>query len=270
MNCLFTEPGYLQFEEVALKRVTATLEKRALRASTVRLAVSTPLACQINKLAGVEAIIVPNGADAARFDPTSTSPDLVRARYGLGTSLVVGWVGVIREWHGLDLLLDALAQLPQARVLIVGDGPARAALQARAESLGMADRFVVTGRIPHTDVPSHIAAMDIAVVASDRTGVASPMKLLEYMAMARAVVAPALPNIEDVITHAELGRLFRPGDVADLLLTLRALADDVPTRRRLGDAARCAVLECRNWHHIAAQVLAALPATEREPRSTGR
>jgi glycosyltransferase involved in cell wall biosynthesis len=268
VNCLFTGPGYHQFEPLALERVAAALERYALRAATVRIAVSTPLAGQIAQVAGVEAVVVPNGANAQRFDPALAAPATVREQYGLGSSLVIGWTGVIREWHGLELLLDAVAQLPGAHLLIVGDGPAREALQARARSQGMGERFTITGRIPHGDVPNHIAAMDIAVVASDKTGVASPMKLLEYMSMARAVVAPKLPNVEDVVPDAGLGRLFRPDDVSDLVRALRGLADDPAARRQLGDAARRAVLEHRNWHSIAKIVLAALPCTDQGPAAT--
>jgi glycosyltransferase involved in cell wall biosynthesis len=202
--------------------------------------------------------VIPNGADPARFDPVRATPLAVRERHGLGTSFVVGWTGVIREWHGLELLLDALTELDDARLLVVGDGPGRAAVHARATSLGLADRITITGRIPHEDVPDHIAAMDVAVVASDRTGVASPMKLAEYMAMGRAVVAPALPNIEDVITHGADGWLFRPDDVVDLVRVLKTLSGDEGLRLRLGDMARRTVVERRNWRSIAARALNAL------------
>ena len=204
-------------------------------------------------------MVIPNGADPERFDPARATPASVRERYGLGASFVVGWTGIIREWHGLELLLNALSQLQEARLLVVGDGPGRAALQTHATSLGLADRVTFTGRIPHADIPHHIAAMDVAAIASDRTGVASPMKLLEYMAMARAVVAPALPNIEDVVTHAANGWLFRPDDAHDLIRALRMLARDESLRQRLGTAARRTILERRNWRDIAAKVLTALP-----------
>ncbi len=150
-----------------------------MRPATWRLAVSTPLARLIDALAGVGATVLPNGADPSRFDPSTARAESVRAQYALDAHLVVGWTGVLREWHGLELLLDALTRVPGARLLIVGDGPARAAIQTRAATLGMSDRVIVTGRVPHDTVADYVAAMDIAVVAHDRMGVASPMKLLE-------------------------------------------------------------------------------------------
>ena len=261
VNCLFTGSGYRAFEPMAFEGVAAALERHALRIANARIAVSTPLAGQITKLSGMPALIVPNGVNISRFDPALAAPDKIREKFGLGSALVIGWTGVIREWHGLELLLDAIAQIPAAHLFVAGDGPARGALQERAHALRMSTRFTVTGRIAHTDMPSHIAAMDIAVVAADRTGVASPMKLLEYMAMGRAVIAPRLPNIEDVLSDASLGRLFRPDDLADLVMVLRELANDAPARQRLGEAARHAVLERRSWNHVAREVLTALSCT---------
>jgi glycosyltransferase involved in cell wall biosynthesis len=255
VNCLFTGEGYREFEPMALESVAAAIEKRALLLADLRLAVSTPLAEQIKRLAGMDAVVMPNGADPTRFDPAHAAPEGVRARYGLGTSLVIGWTGVVREWHGLELLLEAAAALPDARVLVVGDGPARAAMADRARALGLGERPVITGRVPHPEVAHHVAAMDVAVVASDRTGVASPMKLLEYMAMERAIAAPAIPNIQDVVTQGEDGLLFAPGDVVSLAECLRRLATDAALRERLGRAARRTVLERRNWRRNAEEVV---------------
>lgn len=255
VNCLFTGPGYREFEPPAFESIAARLERRALQLATVRLAVSTPLARLIEETAAVSATVLPNGADPARFDPASARPDVVRARYGLGEMFVVGWTGVLRDWHGLEQLLDAVAHLAGARLLIVGDGPARTAVEARASALGLSDRVAITGRVPHSQVADHVAAMDVAVVAHDRTGVASPMKLLEYMAMARAVVAPRLDNVRDLVEHEATGLLFEPGDAGALTEALERLAADPALRQRLGQNARASVETERNWRRNAERVL---------------
>jgi glycosyltransferase involved in cell wall biosynthesis len=118
---------------------------------------------------------------------------------------------------------------------------------------------MVTGRIPHAEVRDHVAAMDVAVVAHDRTGVASPMKLLEYMAMAKAVVAPRLDNVRDVVDHERTGLLFEPGDVGALALAIGRLANDGPLRLELGRNAREIIETTRNWRRNAEHVLALLP-----------
>ena len=255
VNCLFTGEGYREFEPMVLEPVAVALERRALTLATVRLAVSTPLAGQIERLSGTTAVVMANGADPRRFDPAAAGRDGVRARYGLTSAIVIGWAGVLRDWHGLDLLLDALAHVPNAHLLIVGDGPARPAVEARATELGLGGRIVVTGRIPHEAMPDHVAAMDVAVVAHDRTGVASPMKLLEYMAMGRAVVAPRLDNIRDVVEDGRQGLLFTPGDGAALAAVLQRVTSDGDLRGRLGREARLAIETTRNWRRNAERVL---------------
>jgi len=139
--------------------------------------------------------------------------------------------------------------------LIVGDGPARAEVEARVRALGLDGRVTITGRIGHEAMPDYVAAMDVAVVAHDRTGVASPMKLLEYMAMARAIVAPRLDNIRDVVDDERTGLLFPAGDSAAIAAALLRLRDDSGLRARLGTAARDAIETERNWRHIAARVV---------------
>jgi glycosyltransferase involved in cell wall biosynthesis len=104
-------------------------------------------------------------------------------------------------------------------------------------------------------MPGYLAAMDVAIVASDRTGVASPMKLLEYMSMERAVVAPRMENIEDLVTDGRNGLLFAPNDPADLGKVLGRLAADEALRRSLGREARRTVLDGRNWRSNAGRVL---------------
>jgi glycosyltransferase involved in cell wall biosynthesis len=110
--------------------------------------------------------------------------------------------------------------------------------------------------------------MDISVASDDRTGVASPMKVLEYMAMARAVVAPRMPNIEDFLKDGTEGLLFRPGDSKDLADVLGRLAKDSELRERLGAAARIRIERDRNWRHNAELVIDATAAIV-AGRSTG-
>jgi glycosyltransferase involved in cell wall biosynthesis len=255
VNALFTAPGYEQFEPITMAGLARSLERRALQMSNVVIVVSSPLAREVEALSGVNAIVLPNGVDPDRFDPRRANGSRVRARYGLGGALTIGWTGILREWHGLELLLDALVSVPAAQLLIVGDGPARSRLDERVLRSGLQQRVVVTGRVPHDEIPDYLAAIDIAVVADERTGVASPMKLVEYMSMGRAVVAPAEENIRDLVEDGVDGLLFRPGDGDQLAALLRRLAGDLPLRRALGSHARNKVEQERNWQVIAAKVL---------------
>lgn len=255
VNCLYATPRYQQFEPLAMPRMTRTFERRALELADLVVTVSTPLARDARAIGHANVIVMPNGADPDSFDPGKADGHRVRAQYGLGDALTIGWAGILREWHGLELLLDAVAAVPSATLLIVGDGRARTAFERRVEDLGLTERVVITGRIAHEQMPDYLAAMDIAVVADERTGVASPMKLLEYMSMRRAVVAPRTDNIRDLIDEGVDGLLFAPGDGGDLATTVKRLSDDPNLRHVLGARARSKVERERNWVGIASTVL---------------
>lgn len=263
VNAVYSARPYSDFEPLVLRGVAERLERRAFDLASVVVAVSTPLARQVHALApAAKLAVIPNAANPARFDPARADRRGVRARLGLGDRLTVGWTGILRDWHGLDVLLGAMSSLPDAWLLVVGDGPARRALEQRAASVGMGARLIITGRVAYADMPDHIAAMDIAVVSDERTGVASPMKLLEYMAMGRAVLAPSLENISDVAGHEVNALLFTPDSPRDLESMLRRLAADPVLRDGLGSRARATVERERNWRRNAETVLGLLPADD--------
>jgi glycosyltransferase involved in cell wall biosynthesis len=255
VNCLYSSPGYRRFEPLTFARLTAALERKALSLASVVLAVSSPLADEIRGL-GIEQVeVLPNGANPATFRPATAPVREARARLGLPDGLTIGWAGVIRDWHGLELLLDVLDGAPEATLLVIGDGPGRASFEARASERGVRDRIQVTGRVPHHRMADYLQMVDIAVVPDERTGIASPMKLLEYMAMGLTVVAPDARNIRDLIAPGVDGVLFRQGDARDLSNAITRLAADRELRRRLGAHARLKIERERNWRRNAETVL---------------
>lgn len=260
VNCLFSVAEYRRFEPLAFERLARRCERRVLNDASVVVAVSTPLGRQVSALAGTAAVILPNGANPEMFRVRDGAAQAVRARHGLTGAVTVGWAGIVREWHGLDLLIDAVAGIPDVRLLIVGDGPALPEVRRRIASREMTGRTAVVGRVPHAVMPDYVAAMDIAVVAADRTGIASPMKLLEYMAMERAVVAPRLDNMRDLVDDEVDGVLFSPGDAGALRAQITRLAGNAALRRELGQHARRKIERERNWRRNAEEVLTLLTA----------
>jgi glycosyltransferase involved in cell wall biosynthesis len=148
--------------------------------------------------------------------------------------------------------------VPGLKLLIIGDGPDRVRLESIIRRLRLDARVKFTGRVTHDEVVRYIGAADIAVASADRTGYASPMKLLEYMAMERATVAPRAPNIEDLIDDDVDGLLFEPDSEMALAATLGRLAHDEGLRRRLGHQARMKVVQFRNWRRNAEIVVRAV------------
>jgi glycosyltransferase involved in cell wall biosynthesis len=125
-------------------------------------------------------------------------------------------------------------------LLVVGDGPVRAALEAQAASLGLASRVTFTGVIDREHVPAHVAAFDVALQPAV-TPYASPLKLMEYLVMAKAIVAPATPNLCEVLTDGENALLFDEADPGGLEKALTRLCSQPDLRDRLARSARATI-----------------------------
>lgn len=241
---------------LALKKLAQASETRIWRAADLVLPVTGVLARMVED-AGVppeQIAVIPNGVDEEFLGSIDPSP--VRARYGLAGKLVLGFTGFVRDWHGLDRVVRFLADPASAgaHLLLVGDGDERPRLETLAAELGVADRFTATGVVQREDVAAHVAAFDIALQPAV-VAYASPLKLFEYMAQGRAIVAPATPNIREILADREDALLFPDGDEAALRQALATLIAAPDLRARLGGRA-AATLRARDytWAGNAARV----------------
>lgn len=225
-----------------------------LAASDVVVCVSYEVAAEIIRL-GVErrrVLVCPTGVDPERFGP-ETSGDAVRERYGLAGQFVIGWTGSFRSFHGLEVAVEALACLrrdaPDSRLLLVGDGFDRPRIEAVASSMNVADAVIFTGAVPHLELPQYLAAMDVTVLTT-RPGEPfhySPLKLREYLASGRPVVAPRIGDIARTLEDGKTALLFDLGDTTGLARHLSALRHDAELRSQLGRAGRELILKTGTW-----------------------
>lgn len=186
------------------------------------------------------AVIIPNGVELARFSGIAH----LREELGIGPRApVAGLVGRLvpdKDPVGFVAAARAVASaLPEARFLIVGDGPLRRRVEEAVRREGLGSRVIITGT--RHDVPALLATMDVLVLTSRWEGM--PMVVLEAMASARPVVAPALPGLDEVIDDGRTGCLTPPGDLARLAQTLVMLLRDAPRRAAMGERARARVYE---------------------------
>ncbi|MFM9437459.1 sugar transferase (PEP-CTERM/EpsH1 system associated) [Janthinobacterium sp. CG_23.3] len=189
--------------------------------------------------------VLRNGVDLERFCAGAGAGGraALRRQLGLGDAdLLVGSVGRLVAVKNHALLLTALAALARRDwvAVLVGEGPARAALEELARSLGIAGRVRFAGQ--RDDVAAWLAAMDVYVLSSTNEGVSNT--LLEAMASGLACVASDIGGNPELIADARHGCLFASGDAAALAGHVRRLCDDAGLRRRLGAAARA---RCRNF-----------------------
>ena len=254
-------------------RAAADEAERAILGAADRIvAVSPPLARWLSERGVPEGriTVLPNAVDPDRFRPRPDEAKRVRRRLGLDGQPVFGFLGTLKPWHDAGTLLEALAHLPRAldaRLLVVGDGPERAKLEASAARLGVGSSVVWTGAVPHDSVPGYLSAMDVAVVpyADSPSFYFSPLKLFEYQATARSVVAADVGELRHCVRPGETGLLYRPGDARSLADALAELAEDRARARALGEAGRRHVLSEHTWRvtAIAVAELASEPAVGR-------
>ena len=258
---------------LAWPKFAAWSERACWRAASVVLPVTAALTTYLLQ-AGVPAeriAVIPNGVDPQKF--RACDANRIRERWGLGQSLVLGFAGYVRVWHGLDSLIAFLAarsELQYAHLLVIGDGPARTALEAQAKRLGVADRVHFTGTMPREALPELVASIDIALQPSV-TPYASPLKLFEYMASARAIVAPATANIREIIEDGVDGILFTPDSGESMAEAVGRLAADPDLRARLGNAAAQKIRSCNlTWHGNAERVVLMVEKLRRPSRLAAR
>lgn len=214
--------------------------------------------------------VIPNAVDIESFD-FGGSPDLeLKARLGLSSCTLVGFIGSFYAYEGLDLLLEALPRilerLPDVRLLLVGGGPQEEALKEQARHLGIADKVIFTGRVPHQDVQRYYDLIDVLAYPRHSmrlTDLVTPLKPLEAMAQGRLLVASDVGGHRELIRDGETGMLFRAGDVASLADTIMKLLVKRDYWTELMQAGRRFVVEERNWARSVANYRAVYKALVR-------
>lgn len=229
-----------KYNGIAIDPLAQWSERFTWRGAGYVLPVTGVLAQYVER-AGVPSsriVVIPNAIDPGRF---SQVPSRVQAKAALGLDdrLVLGFVGFMRDWHGLERVIEMIARRTETKchLLLVGDGPARQALEQCASSLGIADRVTFTGVVDRDNVARYIAAFDIAL-QPDVVPYASPLKLFEYLALGRAIVAPATPNLREVLVDGENAALFDPKDPTHFFATLERLCVDSALRERISHGAQ--------------------------------
>jgi len=200
-------------------------------------------------------VVVPNAVDIERFTPVPRDEALAGQLGIRSDEVVLGYISSFTSYEGIRYLIEAGAILRdrgrEVRVLLVGDGEERPALEAEARRLGVADGTVIfAGRMPHDRIRGAYSLIDVFVVprTADRVSqLVTPLKPYEAMALERAVVVSGVDALLEIVADGETGLTFPPEDAVALADVVEPLLDDVERRARLGAAAREWVAEHRTW-----------------------
>jgi glycosyltransferase involved in cell wall biosynthesis len=248
-----------RYDGLSLKRLARWSQAYAWRNADVVLPVTQVLADMVASY-GIDRnkiVVIPNGINSERFASASDTPAAKQA-LGLQNHLVLGFTGFIRDWHGLDKVIDMIAQDPPESsryLLVVGDGPIRATLEQQARKLNIANRVRFTGIVGRDDVANYVAAFDIALQPAV-VAYASPLKLFEYLALGKAIVAPAQPNIMEILKDGHNAVLFDPAQAHGLASAIDRLSADHVLRVRVAENARRTIADQRlTWSANARRVV---------------
>jgi glycosyltransferase involved in cell wall biosynthesis len=261
-------PGVLEINNAALEESTSRhllvdragaedAAMRSYRSATLIRVVSQQLAHIVEKhpTARGKVHVIKNAANVERF--ARATPSIQREP----DSFTAGFVGELRSSQGLmtliaafQLLVDAL---PFARLIIVGDGEEREALEREVAARDLTNQVNFMGTLPPQKIPGVLASCDAAVAPVPQLNgfYGSPLKLFEYMAAGLPIVATRMGQIEEVLQHGTTGILVAPGDREALAQALYDLAESPDVRHKLGEAARAQAFAAHTWDGVLGQVI---------------
>ena len=208
---------------------------------------------------GDKILITPDGVNLKKFN-TNRDGSEIRKRFGMEGKVVVGYIGVLRRFWGIYTILESareiLSQRNDFHFIVIGEGKDYSDMKRFLEKNNLTDNFTMTGTIPHDDIPEYIAAMDIGLApyGYEEPFYASPMKIFEYMAMGKPMIATAQGQIKDIIRHGENGLLMEPDDSSGMAKAILELGGNKDMMKNMGLKAR-ATVESYTWEANARKVL---------------
>jgi glycosyltransferase involved in cell wall biosynthesis len=238
--------GATQAPASKLRRL-ARREARVWRAAEGYVTITAALHRELVRRFGERSriAVVPDGArPTERVDPGSATDDAKRV-------FTIGYAGHLYPWKGVDLVIEAVAALPDARALIVGghaQEPDLTRVQAFAEQLNCASRVTFTGLIAPAEVAGKLRLADVLAIPNPASAISnaftSPLKLFEYMASGRPIVASDLPSLREILRDGENALLVQPGNPQALVAAIVRIKDDPALGTRL---ARQALVDVRQF-----------------------
>ena len=249
------------YRSLHLEPAARAIEELVFRAATVVVGVSQRVADYVVNRSHRKGatVVVPNGVDLDLFSRVTPA----RPKDGF----TIGFVGSLKPWHGLETLMKAFRRLaqesPDYRLLIVGDGPRRSWIEDYARENGLSHLVEISGGVEKTSIPGLLERMDTATAPYPALDdfYFSPLKLFEYMAAGRAIVASRIGQVAEVIRHGQTGLLAEPGSTEELTESIRLLRANPNLRQQLGLAARREAFQHHGWERRVRSVLETVSGT---------
>lgn len=206
---------------------------------------------------GEKIFVIPNAVDADKFFPHKVKGAIQHKYHMTKDIVVIGFIGWFVPWHNIELLINIFGRITRYKkvlLFLVGDGALKEEFLMMVKAKGITEHVIFPGAVPYDHIPDYISLMDICVIPESNR-YRSPLKMFEYMAMEKAVVAPGLGPIERIIEDGVNGMLFESGDQRSLENILVDLIEDENKRQLLGSNARKKIVEQHTWHKNAERIV---------------
>ncbi len=240
------------------------IRRRMINDSAKVVAVSAGVQAQLRSAYNLDLekiAVVPNGANTAIFQPENR--DKSRSILGLKPDdKLVCFVGNLVWWQGVDLLLEAIAQLVpndrQVKLLVVGDGPDLESLKAQSRALGIGDHVRFEGSVSNSRIPRYIISSDVCVAPFRRGRKASPIKIFEYLACGKPVVTSDIDEVGQFVRDIRGGLVVNPDSADELASAILQLFSDPAEAVAMGARGRAVVAISYSWQETARRVASIL------------
>jgi len=203
-------------------------------------------------------VVSPNAADLDAFILDDEKALKLREKLNINDKVVIGYVGAFVHWHGIDwfvdMIVDKLKFHPNIVLLLIGDGVSYRPIKDRVKLANVESQVILTGRVEHKEVSTYLSAMDFGILP-DSNNYGSPMKLFEFMAMAKGMVAPDFTPIAEVVKDNKTSWLFPANNRQACIDKALEIANNKLAQKEVGANARTYIEVERQWKHNAEQLL---------------
>lgn len=240
------------------------LETQGLQNADKKFTITTALA-NLMKDRGVDDHInvIHNAVDIEKFIPIEEKDEGLIEKYDLEDKIVIGYIGSIVEYEGLNFLIDATKNLVDSgikniKVIIVGDGAVLNDLKATIEMNELSEFVVTVGHVSYEEVNRYYSIMDIMTIPRRKawvTDLVSPLKPFEIMAMKKVLITSDCDALQEIVQNGKTGLLFKADDVNDYTEKLKLLIEDEKMRNELAQNGLEWVKENRTWDKIAKKIV---------------
>lgn len=212
-------------------------------------------------------IVIPNGVDELKYCPDLEDYD-IRKEYGLKDKIIIGFIGTFGHWHGAENIALAYGMLIQKYpeykdktiLFMIGDGIKMNEVKNHIKNFNIFENVILTGLVPQKEGPKYLSVCDILVNSTvpnpDGTEFfGSPTKIFEYMAMGKGIICSDMGQMSEILEHKETALMVKPGDIEDLLESMKILIDNESLRKEMGKNARACVMKKYTWDKHVDQIL---------------